>query len=66
MSSTATYSNIEPPDGTESHLIYSNIGNHANSQLGNTYSNVGAFSAASSVGKFIFSDVFEYAVKLYK
>jgi hypothetical protein len=52
MSSTATYSNIQPPDGTESHLIYSNIGNHANSELGNTYSNVGAFSTASNVGKF--------------
>jgi hypothetical protein len=52
MSSTATYSNIQPSDGTESHLIYSNIGNHANSELGNTYSNVGAFNTASSIGKF--------------
>jgi hypothetical protein len=56
MSATATYSNIQPPGGntggTEPHLIYSNIGNHANSELSNTYSNVGAFGAANSIGKF--------------
>jgi hypothetical protein len=56
MSSTATYSNIQPTgvnsSTSEPHLIYSNIGNHANNELNNMYSNVGAFSAASSIGKF--------------
>lgn len=62
VSSTATYSNIQLPGAitgsTDPHLIYSNIGNHTNSELSNTYSNVGAFSAASNVCKFWNSDVF--------
>ncbi|KAJ9598667.1 hypothetical protein L9F63_010682, partial [Diploptera punctata] len=43
LSSNATYSNIDPPGvknvKTEPHLIYSNIGSHANNELNNTYSN---------------------------
>jgi len=70
VSSTATYSNIQTECGntgsTGSHLIYSNIGNHTNNEIGNTYSNVGTFSAASSIGKFCCYDVFEYTVRLYK
>jgi hypothetical protein len=70
VSSTATYSNIQPECGntgsTGSHLIYSNIGNHTNNEIGNTYSNVGTFSAASSIGKFCCCDVFECNVRLYK
>lgn len=54
VSSTATYSNIQTECGnagsTGSHLIYSNIGNHTSNEIGNTYSNVGTFSAASSIG----------------
>jgi hypothetical protein len=67
MSATATYSNIQPPGGsTEPHLIYSNIGNHANRELGNTYSNVSAFSAAGSMGKFCcYKWLNMFAIRLY-